>query len=121
MAIYSITNGKLLFVQEIDFRLGKDIQKVVERNISQLFGWDMIRSEFILNNFRIDTLAFDVNLRSFVTIPSPITQHSVERRSGEFFLGSPPGERSAPLYARPAVLAAVLLFRARRWRHDSAL
>lgn len=68
MAIYSIKNRKLSFIEEIDFKLEKEIQKTCEDNFEQLFGLQIIRSQFTFQNFRIDTLAFDQKPKSFVVI-----------------------------------------------------
>lgn len=68
MAIYSIKNRKLSFIEEIDFKLEKEIQKTCEDNLEQLFGLQIIRSQFTFQNFRIDTLAFDQKPKSFVVI-----------------------------------------------------
>lgn len=67
MAIYK-TGKKLEFVKEFPFKLEKDIQKLVEKNLKNLLHLDFIRSEFTLNNFRLDTLAFDNENKSFVII-----------------------------------------------------
>ncbi|MBD2700869.1 hypothetical protein IC229_09480 [Spirosoma sp. BT702] len=67
MAIYKI--GKQLdFVKEIPFKFEKDIQTLVEKNLNSLLHLAFIRSEFSLNNFRIDTLAFDTETKSFVVV-----------------------------------------------------
>lgn len=68
MATYSIKNRELTFIEEVDFKLEKDIQKICEDNLSQLFGLETIKSEFTLQNFRIDTLAFDSKSKAFVVI-----------------------------------------------------
>lgn len=60
--------NKLKEVQEIKFKLEKDIQIVTERNLEVIFNLKFVRSEFLLHNFRIDTLAFDVESRSFVIV-----------------------------------------------------
>ncbi len=67
MAIYSI-DGKLILISEIDFVLEKDIQNICENNIRELFGLEIVKSEFAIKNFRIDTLAFDSKSKSFVII-----------------------------------------------------
>lgn len=68
MAIYLIKNGHLTFVKEIGFELEKDIQRICEDNLHLLFGWEIVKSQFNLQNFRIDTLAFDPKLKSFIII-----------------------------------------------------
>ncbi len=68
MALYQIKNDKLHLIKEDKFKLEKEIQKLTEDNLSNIFGLDFIKSEFALNNFRIDTLAFDNKSNSFVII-----------------------------------------------------
>lgn len=68
MANYKINNGNLELIKENPFKLEKDLQKMTEDNLKLVFGLDFVKSEFALNNFRIDTLAFDPDASSFVII-----------------------------------------------------
>lgn len=68
MALYKLGNKDLVSIKELSLPLEKDIQTLVENNISQLFNLTFIKTEFQLNNLRIDTLAFDEETRSFVII-----------------------------------------------------
>ncbi|MCK0204415.1 DUF5655 domain-containing protein [Ornithobacterium rhinotracheale] len=69
MALYKIESGDNLFsVKEDEFKLEKEIQQLTEKNLSTIFGLKFVKSEFSLNNFRIDTLAYDVESKSFVII-----------------------------------------------------
>jgi predicted transport protein len=68
MANYKIGNGTLELIKENPFKLEKDLQTLTEENLNLVFGLDFVKSEFSLNNFRIDTLAFDKNASSFVII-----------------------------------------------------
>lgn len=69
MTLYQINdNGQLVIIKEYDFKLEKEIQNLTEDNLKTIFGLDFIKSEFLINNFRIDTLAFDRNAKSFVII-----------------------------------------------------
>jgi len=67
MAIYKL-GQQLGFIKELTFKFEKDIQTLVEKNLKTLLHLDFIRSEFALNNFRIDTLAFDNETKSFIII-----------------------------------------------------
>ena len=60
--------NKFTEVQEIKFKLEKDIQRLTELNLEIIFGFKFVKSEFIINNFRIDTLAYDGDRKSFVII-----------------------------------------------------
>lgn len=67
MAIYKL-GQKLDFIKELPFKYEKEIQNIIEKNLNTLLHLDFIRTEFALNNFRIDTLAFDAENKSFVII-----------------------------------------------------
>ena len=67
MALYKIEN-KLEYINEKPFRLEKEIQELTENNLKTIFGLEFVKSEFALNNFRIDTLAFDKEANAFVII-----------------------------------------------------
>lgn len=68
MANYKINNKKLELIKENPFKLEKDIQTLTEENMNLIFGLNFVKSEFALNNFRIDTLAFDRDANAFVII-----------------------------------------------------
>ena len=59
MALFEINRDKLNHIKEEKFSLEKDIQKLTEDNLSMIFGLDFVKSEFSLNKFRLDSLAFD--------------------------------------------------------------
>ncbi len=67
MALYKISK-KLEYIKEKSFKLEREIQEMTEQNLKLIFGLDFVKSEFSLNNFRIDTLAFDYDSNSFVII-----------------------------------------------------
>lgn len=69
MALFKIENNERLdYIKEQPFKLEKDIQSLTEKNLKSIFGLDFVKSEFSLNNFRIDTLAFDKDAGTFVII-----------------------------------------------------
>lgn len=67
MALYKIEK-KLEYIKEKPFRLEKEIQELTENNLKTIFGLEFVKPEFALNNFRIDTLAFDKEANAFVII-----------------------------------------------------
>jgi len=67
MAIFKI-NNVLEYIKEKPFKLEKEIQDLTEKNLNIIFGLDFVKSEFALNKFRIDTLAFDREANAFVII-----------------------------------------------------
>ena len=67
MALFKIKQ-QLEYIKEKPFRLEKEIQELTESNLKTIFGLEFVKSEFALNNFRIDTLAFDKEANAFVII-----------------------------------------------------
>jgi predicted transport protein len=67
MAIYKL-DKMLSYIKEMPFKFEKDIQNLVEKDLMTLIRLNFIRSEFSLNGFRIDTLAFDKETKSFVIV-----------------------------------------------------
>jgi predicted transport protein len=68
MPIYKQSGNKLQPIKERKIGLEKTIQNLVEANLSDVFDLDFICTEYPLHNLRIDTLAFDEELKSFVVI-----------------------------------------------------
>lgn len=68
MPIFKIKGSKLGLVKEKQIGLEKHIQKLTEENLDTIFGWEFVASEFQVNNFFIDTLAFDPESKAFVII-----------------------------------------------------
>ncbi len=68
MPLFTNANGKLQVIQEKPFKLEREVQELTEANLEAVFGLKFITTEFPLNNFRIDTLAFDEESKAFVII-----------------------------------------------------
>ena len=68
MYLYKNNESKLLELKRIEFSLEKEIQNLIENNIDEIFGYQLVRSEFPLGKFRLDTLCYDVQNNSFVII-----------------------------------------------------
>lgn len=69
MGLFRIGNNNLLEnIKEKPFKLEKEIQSLTETNLKAIFGLEFVKSEFSLNNFRIDTLAFDLESGTFVIV-----------------------------------------------------
>jgi len=68
MDIYSVKDEKLNHIKEVDFKLEKEIQKICDDNLQDLFDLEVVKSQFTIRNFRIDTLAFDQKSKAFVII-----------------------------------------------------
>jgi predicted transport protein len=68
MIIYNNDIGNISEIKELPFKLEKDIQKIFEKNLTTITGLNFVKSEFTLKSNRIDTLAYDLENRSFVII-----------------------------------------------------
>ena len=68
MSHFNINQQKLELIKEKPFRLEKEIQQLTEHNLKVIFGLEFVKSEFSIQNFRIDTLAFNPNTSSFIII-----------------------------------------------------
>jgi len=68
MQIYKKNGDKLQPIKEKIVDLELTIQRLVEKNLAELFGLTFICSEYPLHSLRIDTLAFDEDQKSFIVI-----------------------------------------------------
>lgn len=68
MPLFTIKDKKLVPIIEQKIDLERDIQRLTEENLNEVFGYDFVSSEFPLNGLRIDTLAFDRENKSFIVI-----------------------------------------------------
>ena len=68
MKLFSLLGEQIKPVAPQSFTLEKDIQQIVERNISEIFSLVFVKTELSIKNFRIDTLAYNPETRAFVII-----------------------------------------------------
>lgn len=68
MDLYRLHNKELEPLSKSAFDLEKDIQALVEANLASLFNLEFVASEFTIDDFRIDTLAFDEENSAFIII-----------------------------------------------------
>lgn len=68
MALFNLDHTSLKYIEEEPFKLEKEIQTLCENNLMQLLNYEFVKSEFSVENFRLDSLAFDKNASSFVII-----------------------------------------------------
>ncbi|MBU1071502.1 hypothetical protein KKG65_03805 [Patescibacteria group bacterium] len=62
------TNNKLSIIKEDKIDKERDIQSLVENNLGEIFGYEIVTSEFQIDNLRIDTLAYNPETNAFVII-----------------------------------------------------
>ncbi len=68
MDLYRLKETTLSFIHNEDFELERDLQRLVEANLEMLFGLTLVTSEFLMGQFRLDTLAYDEENKAFVII-----------------------------------------------------
>lgn len=68
MNLYTSQSTILKSVKEKPFKLEKEIQSVFENNLESIMGIQFVKSEFIIKNKRIDTLAYDIQSNAFIII-----------------------------------------------------
>lgn len=68
MTLYQISNKTLEKIKKVNFEYEKDLQKLTENNLEELFNLQFVETEFQVDNLRIDTLAFNKESNSFVII-----------------------------------------------------
>lgn len=68
MQLFKNKNNSLSPIAKDSFKLEKDIQSLIEKNLETLFGLELVSSEFVLPEFRLDSLAYDEQNRSFVIV-----------------------------------------------------
>lgn len=68
MKLYQNEKGLVKLIKSIPFKLEKEIQSIVENNLGEFFDLKLVKSEFSIKSFRIDTLCFDTTNKSFVII-----------------------------------------------------
>jgi len=68
MDLYNLNGRELEAIASDPFKLEKDIQALVEANLEALFELEFVASEFTVDSFRLDTLAYDPSEKAFVII-----------------------------------------------------
>ena len=68
MKLFSTKDNHLKELNEKKFHLESEIQSITENNMQDIFNLELVKSEFSLNNFRLDSLCFDKETNSFVII-----------------------------------------------------
>ncbi|MGL5150045.1 MAG: DUF5655 domain-containing protein [Clostridium sp.] len=61
-------NNKIQKLELDEFKLEKELQLFIENNLEELLNLEIVKSEFSIENYRVDTLAFDKENKSFVII-----------------------------------------------------
>lgn len=68
MVLYHTDKQKMVEIQEELFVKEKELQELIESNLDNLFNLKFVATEFSVDKFRLDTVAFDEETKSFVII-----------------------------------------------------
>ena len=68
MKLFDLSKNQLEEVEQVPFKLERDIQNLVESNSQNIFNLLCIKSELSVDKYRIDTLCFDEENNSFTII-----------------------------------------------------
>ncbi len=68
MLLFKNNKQTLSSLKEIPFKLERDLQRIFEANLTELTQLTLVKSEFTIKNYRLDTLAFDEEAKAFVII-----------------------------------------------------
>lgn len=94
MAIFNIQNQKLIPIKEREWPNEKHVQELTERNLEAVFDLQFVASEFSVQDFRIDTLAFDKETNAFVIIEYKRGKSSSVIDQGFSYLGAMLGHKA---------------------------
>ena len=68
MKLFKNQKNQLISIEKDSFKLEREIQELVEKNLETLFNLEFVSTEFSVGEFRIDTLSFDESTNAFVII-----------------------------------------------------
>ena len=66
--LFQKTQNMLQEIKDVDFKLERDIQRLLENNLKTVFGLQFLETEFPLKDMRFDTVAYDEENAAFVII-----------------------------------------------------
>ena len=68
MPIYNVQDNNLIPIKKINFKNERELQRLTENNLEELFNLKFIATEFQVDTLRIDTLAYSEETNSFIII-----------------------------------------------------
>jgi predicted transport protein len=75
MKLFTRKTEKLTQLHETPFKKEREIQHTTEQNLKTIFNLEFVKTEFSLNNLRIDTLAYNPETNAFTIIEYKKTQN----------------------------------------------
>ncbi len=88
MFLYSNSKDSYTNVKSIPFDNEKDIQNIVENNMDTLLNLEFIESEFIVGDFRLDSVCLDPETNSFVIIEYKLDKNHALTDQGYSYLNT---------------------------------
>ena len=68
MAIYYSKENNFFTIREVPFARERDMQNLVEAHVETMLGLQLVCSEFVVGDFRIDSLVYDCSAKAFAII-----------------------------------------------------
>ena len=91
MPMFKIVNDKLVKVDEKPFDLERNLQRLTENSLEEVFGYEFVcgalNKQLRVQNFELDTLAFDPEAKAFVIIEYKKDKSSSVVDQGYNYLG----------------------------------
>lgn len=66
--LFDISGNMICEVKEKPFKSEKELQTLCEKNLHKFINLEFVATEFSVSDFRLDTVAFDKEVNSFVII-----------------------------------------------------
>ncbi|MFH1366491.1 MAG: hypothetical protein ABIH38_00685 [Patescibacteria group bacterium] len=87
MPLFRISDSKLKLLESKSFKLEIDLQKLIDNNLKELFGFDFIKTEFGGQGLSIDTIAYDPETKAPVLIEYKRDEQDTVFDQGMSYLG----------------------------------
>ncbi|MFT5667859.1 MAG: RecB family endonuclease NucS, partial [Vicingaceae bacterium] len=87
MALFQKSKNSFTGIDEVPFKLEREIQNLFEENLESILNLELVKSEFTIKNKRIDTLAYDKASNAFIIIEYKRSKNSSVIDQGFSYLG----------------------------------
>ena len=66
--LFASNNGKVSSIKPLEFKLERELQDFFEDNMQEITGYAFLKSEFIIDDYRLDSVAFDSENNAFIIV-----------------------------------------------------
>ena len=66
--LFETKNGKANSVKKMDFKLERELQNFFEENMFEITGYKFLKSEFVIDDYRLDSVSFDMENNAFIIV-----------------------------------------------------